>query len=339
MGTGFPGYNGDGIPAGSADLNYSVGLALDSAGDLFIGDLENNRVREVASGAAAVTVAPAAPLVSVTDAGGVFSGNPFSATATVAGVVAGVDNTPGSTLEGVPLTLTYYAGTSASGTPLAGPPTAAGTDTVVALFPGSEDYAVESASHTFSISKALPVISVSEAVGIYNGSPFPATATVAGIVPGVDNTPGSSLEGTSLVLTYYAGTTPTGTPLPGPPTAAGSYTVEASFGGSADYLSFGKPYSFVIFQAAPVFTVSDAGGTYNGSPFPGNGTVAGVVPGVDNTPGGSLENVNLTLLYYTGTNISGTPLAGRRATPAATPSKPIFREAKTIRPVARDIRS
>ena len=148
-GTGFAGYNGDGIAAGSADLNYSVGLAIDSANDLFIGDLENNRVREIASGATAVTVTPTTPSVTVSDAGGVFNGNPFVATATVAGAVPGVDNTPGGALENEPLTLTYYAGTTATETPLSGEPTAAGTYTVVASFPGSQDYATASASATF----------------------------------------------------------------------------------------------------------------------------------------------------------------------------------------------
>ena len=311
-GTGVAGYNGDGIAATSAELSYPVGVAVDAAGDLFIGDLLNNRVREVTIAAATITVTQATPTVTVADAGGVFNGSPFAATATVAGVVNGVDNTPGSTLEGVSLTLTYYAGTTATGTPLSGAPSIVGTYTVVASFSGSLDYS--SANATFSISQALPVISVSDAGGVFNGRSFPATATIAGVVSGVDDTPGASLEGVPLVLTYYAGTSPSGTPLSGAPTNAGSYTVEASFAGSADYLSFGKFYSFVIFPAAPVITVSDAGGTFNGSPFPGTGTVAGVVPGVDSTPGSSLEGVNLTLLYFAGDTIIGTPLSGGPST-------------------------
>jgi Bacterial Ig-like domain (group 3)/PKD domain/NHL repeat/Beta-propeller repeat len=314
-GTGAPGYNGDGIPAGQADLGYNVsGVAVDAAGDLFINDQGNDRVREVPSGATAVTVTLATPTVTVGDAGGVFNGSPYAATGTVAGVVAGVDNAPGSTLEGVPLTLTYYAGTTATGTPLSGAPSAAGTYTVVASFPGSQDYTSGSASATFLVYQALPVISVIDAGGVFNGSPFPATATIAGIVSGVDDTPGSSLEGVPLTLMYYAGLSPTGTPLPGAPSSAGEYTVEASFAGSTDYLSLGRFYSFVILQANPVFTVGDAGGTFNGSPFPGTGTVAGVVPGVDDTPGSSLEGVNLTLLYFAGDTISGTPLSGPPST-------------------------
>jgi len=46
-GTGSDGYGGDGGPATSAKLNYPSGLAIDSAGDLFIADQNNFRVREV----------------------------------------------------------------------------------------------------------------------------------------------------------------------------------------------------------------------------------------------------------------------------------------------------
>src|SRR5690348_7613801 len=41
------GYNGDAIPATQAELNTPTGVALDSAGSLFIADTDNNRLREV----------------------------------------------------------------------------------------------------------------------------------------------------------------------------------------------------------------------------------------------------------------------------------------------------
>jgi hypothetical protein len=49
-------YGGDNGPASAAELNGPWGVAVDAAGDLFIADTGNNRVREVASGAAAVSV-------------------------------------------------------------------------------------------------------------------------------------------------------------------------------------------------------------------------------------------------------------------------------------------
>ncbi len=46
-GNGERGYSGDGGPARAAKLNQLGGLAIDSAGDLYIGDLWNHRIRKV----------------------------------------------------------------------------------------------------------------------------------------------------------------------------------------------------------------------------------------------------------------------------------------------------
>jgi sugar lactone lactonase YvrE len=46
-GTGIAGYSGDGGPAASVQLNYPVGIAVDSAGYLYIADSTNLRIRKV----------------------------------------------------------------------------------------------------------------------------------------------------------------------------------------------------------------------------------------------------------------------------------------------------
>ena len=48
-GTGDTGYNGDGIPAASARLNYPTGVAVDDAGNVYIADFYNARIRLVQS--------------------------------------------------------------------------------------------------------------------------------------------------------------------------------------------------------------------------------------------------------------------------------------------------
>src|SRR5436309_3105393 len=54
---GTAGYNGDNIAATSAELNYPAGVAVDSAGNLYIADERNQRIRKVNTSGTITTVA------------------------------------------------------------------------------------------------------------------------------------------------------------------------------------------------------------------------------------------------------------------------------------------
>ncbi len=56
-GTGKPGYGGDNGPARNASLNNPTGIAADSAGNLYIADYNNNRIRKIDAAGSMTTVA------------------------------------------------------------------------------------------------------------------------------------------------------------------------------------------------------------------------------------------------------------------------------------------
>src|SRR5262249_39367342 len=141
--------------------------------------------------------------------------------------------TTGTSVEGVAVSLTYYAGTTATGTALPGAPVAVGTYTVVANFPGSLNYAPTKTSATYAITRAVPTFSFQLPDGApYSGLAHPAQAFVAG----ADKNPVATLDNVAPTLTYYAGTSvATGTRLSSAPVAAGTYIVVATFPGSANF--------------------------------------------------------------------------------------------------------
>jgi uncharacterized protein (TIGR03437 family) len=67
VGSGTAGFNGDGIAALAARLNFPTGLALDPAGNLFIGDRDNSRLRRLVVAPAMDAVAPTVAITAPTN--------------------------------------------------------------------------------------------------------------------------------------------------------------------------------------------------------------------------------------------------------------------------------
>jgi hypothetical protein len=111
---------------------------------------------------------------------------------------------------------------------------------------------------------AAPSVTASDPGGTYNGSAFPATATVTGI----DGIAGSSLEGVSPTLLYYVGSDTSGTGSTSAPVSAGTYTVVASFAGSAGYTAAkSQPVKFNVTPATLTIT-ADNKFKSDGAPLP-----------------------------------------------------------------------
>jgi hypothetical protein len=187
------------------------------------------------------------PTVTVSDVGGAYNGTPFPAAATATGEV-------GEPVAGT-YTYEYFAGSMASGPSSTAPPTTAGTYTVEALFtPTDPMYADgQSAPLTFTISQLAPAVTATDAGGIYDASPFAATATATGL----NNAPVSG----TFAYSYYTGSTVSGNSSSTAPTNAGTYTVVASFTSTNPNYgnATGAPRTFVIATATPTVVAADNG--------------------------------------------------------------------------------
>jgi hypothetical protein len=162
--------------------------------------------------------------------------------------------------------------TRAAGEAVAGGPYAI---TIGALATNTTNYTIAFTGSTLTITAATPTVQVTDAGGTYNQSPFAATATVAG----VNQIAGSSLENVAPTLTYYVGSTASGTPLGGAPLLPGTYTVAALFAGSPDYTSASATTTFTIQTpttsiAGPTIGVPGQPLTYT---FAVNGPTQGIV--------------------------------------------------------------
>ncbi len=196
-------------------------------------------------------ITAATPTVSVTDAGGTYSTDPFPATgASVTGV--GTDGTIAS--FGDPsLSYSYYSGA----TLLTGAPTAAGSYTVVAHYTSDNaNYTnADSSPVSFTIAKADASVLVNGYSGVYDGQAHGASLGHATGIGGVDLSSGVTL-GASF------------TNVPGG-TAQWTFSY-------ANYNNQSGNAAIDISKASAVISVTPYSVTYDGAPHTATGTATGV---------------------------------------------------------------
>ena len=107
------------------------------------------------------------------------------------------------------------------------------------------------------------------------GGQVPAGATVAVTVDGT--TQSATIESGGAFSTTFTG-------LDGLGAAGSPYPVVYAFSSEGIFAAASQTTELAVTLATPTVSVSDAGGTYDGSAFAATATVAGVVPGVDSTP-------------------------------------------------------
>src|SRR6202000_188461 len=94
------GFSGDGGAASTAELHTPLGVAVDSAGNIYIADSANNRIREITP-VPQLTITAATPTLAINDSSGTYNGATYAASVTIAGTVAGTDSVPSGSLESV----------------------------------------------------------------------------------------------------------------------------------------------------------------------------------------------------------------------------------------------
>ena len=219
------------------------------------------------------TIAQATPTVSVSDAGGMYLGSTFPATATV----KGVSGSAGSTLESVGLTLDYEL-LNASGGVVSDlgstAPSTAGSYKVTASFAGSTDYAATSNSTTFTIGQAAITITANAASTTYGTS----TDTASGLPAGYAITSGALASGDAITSVAYVNSD---TLSASGYYDAGTYSItpsSASGTGGFNSTNYAVTYdngALTVAQAAITITANAASTTYGTSTDTASGLPAG----------------------------------------------------------------
>ena len=193
----------------------------------------------VATGSTTINVAQAKPALSLSAPNGTFNGTPFAASVTISGTT----NTPAASLDNVVPTLTYYQGSGTAGTSLgATAPTVPGTYTVVANFPGDNNYAsVQSAPAVFVIGKGSASISLATSSG---SAVHGQVVTLVASVSASTATPGGT-------VTFSANGEPVGT---APIDASGKATLRTSslvLGSNAITATYSGDANFAVAHSGP----------------------------------------------------------------------------------------
>jgi len=264
------------------------------------------------------TINPAVPTVVASDPSGLFTGNPFTATATVTGV-------GGATLSGGNLAFTYYVGSTVSGNGSTTAPTSIGTYTVVAGFTSTDTNYVagptDSQPVTFVIAKAPAFTSpnkVSFAVGVNSsftltasGYPASSFAITAGTLPqGLSLTPAGVLSGMPASGTAGRSTLTISASDGFGTNATQTFTLTVTATSSAPAITSANQATFTIGTSGK-FTVK-----VTGSPTPTLGLTGTLPKGLtfdpatgvlSGKPGAGTEGTHT--LTFTATNGIGTPVS------------------------------
>jgi len=299
------GYNGDGITATSADLNHSSGVALDSAGNLYIADIYNSRIRKVSASTSGLSFASTAvgstssdspQTVTLWNNGNTALTLPIPTSGNNPSIASNFTlNSTGGTACPLIGSTASSAGTLATGAsctlPISFAPTAAGTISGSLVV---TDNSMNGSNVTQTISLGGTATSTSQTITftppsspvIYGVSPITLSASASSglyvtfsVLSGPGTVSGSTLTvtgvGTIVVAANQAGNTNY--------TAATQVTRSIVVNQATQTITFTAPTSPVTYGVSPITLVATGGASGNAVVFSivsGPGTVTGSTPTV-----------------------------------------------------------
>ena len=327
-GNGTPGFSGDNGPATSAQLNGPAGVAVDSAGNLYIADGGNNRIRKVSNGVI-TTVAGNGTLGYSGDNGPATSAQlarPVAVAVGSAGNVYVVDGLDDGIRILTPFSPCTY---SVSPTTLQAP-ASGGSFTVSIQTTASCSWTVSGLTRWITISGVSSGTgsgSVTLVVAPNSGTALSATISIAGVSVAVTQAaPSVAASPTSLSFAYQSGgNLPQAQTVTVSATSAAAFTAAASGGSwlAVNPASGTTPASLSV-------SVNPAGL----SPATYNGTIT--VTGTNGAQGTSIVNVTLvvTATLPPLPTITGVTNAASYATGAVSPGELVTIFGTAIGPAA-----
>jgi hypothetical protein len=235
---------GGGVPLGAPIFTYNGVPDVPVNGGTYdvIGSYAGDANHHPASGTATITIDKTWPTVTVSGGTHVYDGQAHPATGSVTGV--------GGVQLG-PLTLTY------NGSPE--PPVNAGGYSVTATSPGDANYHQVVRYTSVQIDRAVPMVTVTGGMFVYDGQPHPAAGSVTGVGGAALGSPAFTYNGAADA-----------------PVNAGSYTAVGVFPGDANHAYASGVAAITIAKAVPTLAVTGGTFGYDGQPHPATGSVTGV---------------------------------------------------------------
>src|SRR5271157_4409826 len=226
-GNGKAGYSGDNGPATAAELNDPRDVAVDSAGDLFIADLNNNVIREV--------VKATGDIITVAGNGKAgYSGDNGPATAAELGPFRVAVDSAGDVFVADPASNVVREITLA---------------VIVTVSPATTSTAAASTSATFS--PASQTVPLSATVSSVAGTVDEGTETFTILS-------GTTAIGSAVTVNVEGGAASASYVLPAG-TSAGTYTIQAVYNGTANFVgSTDTSHSLTVSPAATSAPTSTA---------------------------------------------------------------------------------